>query len=56
VLEFIALEHTAKNLLIRAIRRGGKAGPKPPSAEYAAFRDFWHIRPAMEAGLEALAE
>ena len=56
VLEFIALEHTAKNLLIRAVRRGGKAGPKPPSAEYAAFRDFWHIRPSMEAGLEALMQ
>ena len=54
VLEFIALEHTAKNLLIRAVRRGGKAGPKPPPAEYTAFRDFWHIRPSMEAGLEAL--
>ena len=56
VLEFIALEHTAKNLLIRAVRRGGKAGPNPPSTEYAAFRDFWHIQPTMEAGLEALAE
>lgn len=56
ILEFIALEHTAKNLLIRAVRRGGKAGPKPPSAEYAAFRDFWHIRPSMEAALERLAQ
>ena len=56
ILEFIALEHTAKNLLIRAIRRGGKAGPKPPSAEYAAFRDFWHIRPTMEATLDVLAQ
>jgi len=56
ILEFIALEHTAKNLLIRAIRRGGKAGPSRPSAEYAAFRDFWHIRPTMEAGLNRLAE
>ena len=56
ILEFIALEHTAKNLLIRAVRRGGKAGPKTPSAEYAEFRDFWHIRPTMEAGLEGLAQ
>ncbi len=56
ILEFIALEHTAKNLLIRAVRRSGKAGLRPPSAEYAAFRDFWHIRPSMEAGLGALAE
>ncbi len=56
ILEFIALEHTAKNLLIRAIRRGGKAGLSRPSAEYTAFRDFWHIRPSMEAGLDALAQ
>jgi SAM-dependent methyltransferase len=53
ILEFIALEHTAKNLLIRAVRRGGKAAPQPSSAEYAAFRDFWHIRPTMEAALAA---
>ena len=52
ILEFIALEHTAKNLLIRAVRRGGKAGPQPPSAEYEAFRDFWHLRPHMEAALK----
>ncbi len=54
VLEFIALEHTAKNLLIRAIRREGWTGVRPPSAEYAAFRDFWHIKPALEAGLAVL--
>ena len=53
ILEFIALEHTAKNLLIRAVKRPGSAGLKPPSAEYEAFRDFWHIRPHMEAALEA---
>ena len=52
ILEFIALEHTAKNLLIRAVKRPGKGGPKPPSAEYEAFRDFWHIRPHMEAALK----
>lgn len=56
ILEFIALEHTAKNLMIRAVKRGGKASPRPPSAEYAAFRDFWHIKPAMEAGLGRLAQ
>jgi len=54
ILEFIALEHTAKNLLLRAVRRVGPATPKPPSAEYAAFRDFWHVRPHMEAALDAL--
>ena len=56
ILEFISLEHTAKNLLIRAIKRPGSAGPKPPSLEYEAFRDFWHVRPSLEAGLAALAQ
>ncbi len=54
ILEFIALEHTAKNLLIRAVKRPGKGGPKPPSTDYEAFRDFWHIRPHMEGALEGL--
>ncbi len=54
ILEFVALEHTAKNLLIRAVKRSGSAGPKPLSAEYEAFRDFWHIHPHLEAALQAL--
>ena len=54
ILEFIALEHTAKNLLIRAVKRPGSV-PKPPSAEYEAFRDFWHIRPHLEGALQAPA-
>lgn len=54
ILEFIALEHTAKNLLIRAVKRPGQSGPRPPSADYEAFRDFWHIHPHLEAALQAL--
>ncbi len=54
VLEFIALEHTAKNLLLRAVKRPGQPQVQPPSAEYEAFRDFWHIHPHMEAALQAL--
>ncbi len=56
ILEFIALEHTAKNLLIRAVKRPGHSGLRPPSAEYEAFRDFWHIRPHLEAVLKALED
>ncbi len=56
ILEFISLEHTAKNLLIRAVKRSGSAGRKPPSEEYAAFRDFWHIHPYMETALRRLGE
>ncbi len=54
ILEFIALEHTAKNLLIRAVKRPGQHRILPPSAEYAAFRDFWHIHPHLETALGAL--
>lgn len=56
ILEFIALEHTAKNLLIRAVKRPGRHEVQPPSAEYEAFRDAWHIRPSFEAALAALTE
>ncbi len=56
ILEFIALEHTAKNLLIRAVKRPGQHQIEPPSAAYKAFQDAWHIRPSLEAALEALAE
>lgn len=51
ILEFISLEHTAKNLLIRAVKRSGNAGRQPPTDEYTAFRDFWHIHPYMETAL-----
>lgn len=48
MLEFIDMEHTPKNLLIRAIRRP----PSDPSAkavqDYLRFRDFWHLTPYIE--------
>ncbi|MGE5654446.1 MAG: class I SAM-dependent methyltransferase [Bacillota bacterium] len=48
MLEFIDMEHTPKNLLIRAVQK-----PQPePSAkvveEYLHFRDFWHLTPYIE--------
>jgi SAM-dependent methyltransferase len=44
VVEFIDLEHTPKNLMIRALRRG-----KPRSrAAYRAFRAAWGAGPALE--------
>ena len=47
ILEFIALEHTAKNLLIRAVRRGGTASraarrrSTPPSATSGTSGPRW---------------
>jgi len=47
LLEFIDLEHTPKNVLIRAVRTG--AAPDPEALrEYEAFRDFLRISPYME--------
>ena len=40
ILEFIETEHTAKNLLIRAIRKPGSLAA-PDASELEAFRAFW---------------
>lgn len=47
LLEFIDLEHTPKNLLIRAVKSGGEV-PAGSRAEYEAFRSFLSISPYME--------
>lgn len=47
VVEFVAPEHTDKNLLIRAVRHG----PLPDSAavgEYLALKNFWGVTPYLE--------
>lgn len=47
LLEFIDLEHTPKNILIRAVRTGQPASSEA-AAEYAEMRDFLRISPYME--------
>ncbi|CAM3968428.1 SAM-dependent methyltransferase [Cohnella lubricantis] len=47
LLEFIDLEHTPKNILIRAVRTG-QQGSCEAASEYAAMRDFLGISPYME--------
>jgi len=51
VLEFIDMEHTAKNLLLRAVRRTGEPASVGVRAvsEYAAFRDFWQLEPYIDS-------
>jgi hypothetical protein len=44
ILEFVDTEHTPKNLLIRALRRGSRKGAEG----YRAFRDAWGAAPALE--------
>ncbi|HEY1350754.1 MAG TPA: SAM-dependent methyltransferase [Ktedonobacteraceae bacterium] len=47
IVEFVAPEHTDKNLLIRAVRRG----PLPDTSardEYLALKSFWGVTPYLE--------
>lgn len=44
ILEFIATEHTAKNLLIRAVRTHNARDAQRAKQEYLAFRDAWSLK------------
>ncbi len=45
VIEFISTEHTAKNLMIRAIKGGGDP---QDWQEYEALKSFWEVTPYLE--------
>lgn len=56
IIEFIATEHTARNLMIRARKaKGGKSLPGA-LANYRALKDFWHVTPALEDKLVATSD
>ncbi|MGF6375396.1 SAM-dependent methyltransferase [Clostridiales Family XIII bacterium PM5-7] len=50
MIEFTTLEHTAKNIMIKAIKldspRSSKA--KKAQSQYEALRDFYHVKPTIE--------
>lgn len=48
ILEFIDLEHTPKNLLIRAIKRTNPASLKTAKEEYSVFKKMLNIEPSLE--------
>jgi hypothetical protein len=50
VVEFVSPEHTARNLLIRAVR-GAPAGDAEFAAEYVELRRFWGVVPYVERAL-----
>jgi SAM-dependent methyltransferase len=52
VIEFISLEHTAKNLMIRA-HRTGRVPAEEQIDGYRALRDQWNIEPYLERKLSS---
>jgi SAM-dependent methyltransferase len=50
VVEFVSTEHTARNLLIRAVR-GLPTGDRAHVAEYREMKRFWGVTPYIETAL-----
>ncbi len=48
VIEFVSSEHTAKNLMIRAVKAPSHTREERGRSEYTALRDRWGVRPALE--------
>ena len=50
MIEFTSLEHTARNIMIRAVKRfdAGSARAAKAEAQYRALCDFYHVIPTIE--------
>ena len=48
VMEFVDMEHTPKNIMIRAIRKNGVKYDEKAFEEYKSFRDSWGVQPCLE--------
>lgn len=50
MIEFTSLEHTARNIMIKAVKTGSPDGSRAAKAqtEYERLRDFYHVRPTIE--------
>jgi SAM-dependent methyltransferase len=55
VIEFVATEHTPKNVMLRAEHAPSKARSHRARRDYVDLRDRWHVEPAIERLVPALA-
>jgi SAM-dependent methyltransferase len=51
-IEFVAAEHTTKNLMIRAVRRPDSRRQRQALREYRALADLWGVKPTLELLVE----
>ena len=47
VIQFVSIEHTAKNLMIRSVKTA-ESGRARAADEYQALQDYWHVTPYLE--------
>lgn len=45
VLQFISPDHTPKNLLLRAVKKGAEVGGETAVAEYTHLHEYWQVEP-----------
>jgi SAM-dependent methyltransferase len=46
MIEFTSLEHTSKNIMIRAVKTSRKS--KTAGEEYRRLKDYWHVNPTID--------
>jgi SAM-dependent methyltransferase len=46
MIEFTSLEHTSKNIMIRAVKTGRKN--ETAGEEYRRLKDYWHVNPTID--------
>jgi hypothetical protein len=51
-IEFVAAEHTTKNLMIRAVKRPNRRRAERALREYRELADTWGVKPALEGLLQ----
>ena len=49
MIEFTSLEHTSKNIMIKAVYDPDATAMKKASEEYEALKEFYHVNPAIDA-------
>lgn len=49
MIEFTSLEHTSKNIMIKAVLDPKPAAMKKASREYEALKEFYHVSPTIDA-------